>query len=196
MGVEEKICHFYYEVVNQLQKDLKLSSLFLEQASTSMIFGREFGGSSLSSKEAYEIIFLLNLSYPMIKNYYNKGEMHEILKFLSSITNESFLDEVIEMDSFLFQKIYMMCRLTYDLENENDSSIALHLLKLKNKDYIETYKAFSELKNIIRTGWISRKVEENYRENDSVHSMQMFALAYVYFNLDKNISLDQKKYMK
>ena len=64
---------------------------------------------------------------------------------------------------------------------------------LKNKDYIETYKAFSELKNINRTGWKSRKVEESYRENDSIHSMQMFALAYAYFNLDKSISLDQKK---
>ena len=63
MGVEEKICHFYYDVVNQLQKDFKLGSLFLEQASTSMIFGREFGDSSLSSKEAYEMIFLSHLSF-------------------------------------------------------------------------------------------------------------------------------------
>ena len=137
MGVEEKICHFYYDVVNQLQKDFKLGSLFLEQASTSMIFGREFGDSSLSSKEAYEMIFLSHLSYSKVDNYNRYG----IEKLL------------------LAKKISMIGRLAYELEKEDDLSITLSLLGLKNKDYIETYKAFSELKNIIRTGWISRKVE-------------------------------------
>ncbi len=173
MGIEDKISNFYYETVKKLQKDFKIGSLFLELASTSMVFGSEFGDFSLSSREAYEMIFLSNLSYSKVENDDKRG----IAQLL------------------LAKKVSMICRLAYDLEKEDDL-IILSLLNLKNKDYIKTYKAFSELKNIIRTGWISRNVEENYRENDSVHTMQMFALAFAYFNLDKNISLDQKKYMK
>lgn len=193
MGIEDKICRFYYETVKLLQGDFKKSSLFLEQASTSMVFGREFGDSSLSSKRAYELLFFWNLSYPGAKNPYNKGEMNEILKLCSIVDNKSFFDKVIEEDPFLPRKIYMMCRLAYDLEKEDALSIALSLLKLKNKDYIESYRAFSKLKNIIRTGWIDRNVKESYQENDSLHIMQMFALAFAYFSLDKDITLDQKR---
>lgn len=193
IAIEDKILRFYYETVKKLQKDFKSGSLFLEQASTSMIFGHEFGDLSLCSKSAYELLFLWNLSYPRVKNYYNKSGMDEILKPFSIFDNETFFDKIMEEDVFLPRKIYMMCRLAHDLENENDLSIALNLLNLKNKDYIESYRAFSKLKTIIRTGWIYRNVEKEYQENDSLHIMQMFALALAYFSLVKNINLDQKK---
>lgn len=61
------------------------------------------------------------------------------------------------------------------------------------KDFGNVIAAFKRLKNIERTGWIARNIPKQYRENDAVHIMQMFALAYIYFKLDKTINLDKRK---
>lgn len=87
-------------------------------------------------------------------------------------------DEII----YLYEK-------TFELSSASDSE--LNDDKIEEIDKVIEY--FRIMENIQRTGWIARNIPEKYRENDAIHIMQMFALAYIYFKLDRTIDLDKRK---
>jgi len=191
MEVSEKIWEFYQNVVSLLQKDYNSANKFVEQAATSMMFGKEFGGTNLNSAESYETSFIWNLTYN------NQDEaissLNDLLKPFADINEDSYFNWLIIHNQFLAKELLMVCRLANELEDEQRFSIAKELLKMRGSNLQDSYKSFSKMKEIIRSGWIARNVEKSYQENDAVHIMQMFALAMAYFRLDKDINLDKQK---
>lgn len=117
----------------------------------------------------------------------------DLLKPFSTINEDSYFNLLMMSNPFLAQEILIICRLAEELENENSFSLAKELLKIRGSKLQDSYNSFSKMKEIIRTGWIARNVEESYRENDAVHIMQMFALAMAYFRLDISNDLDRQK---
>lgn len=191
MEVSENIWKFYQNVVNLIQKDYASANKFVEQAATSMILGHEFGGTNLNSVESYETSFVWNLTYNNQSESTNS--FADLLKPFSTINQDFYFNLLIAENPFLAQEILMVCCLVEELEDENRSSLAKELLKIRGSKLQESYNSFSKMKEIIRTGWVVRNVEESYRENDAVHIMQMFALAMAYFRLDKDVSMDKQK---
>ena len=60
-------------------------------------------------------------------------------------------------------------------------------------EYLGIYKEFGKLKEIIRQGWVKRKVNPDFNESDATHSLQMLALASVCFRLYPLEHLDKQK---
>lgn len=196
-NLEKRLLKFYKEVVTLSQKDLRSGSLFLEQAATSMIFGHEFERKKLCSKTAYEKLLLWNLSYNNNTARQNKNNFpNNILGPFSLVNQNSYYTKLLLEDPLLNRELMMICKLTSDLDSNEENIFSIYLLKLKNKDLIITYQAFSKLKEILRNGWIKRKVSEEYIENDSIHTMQMVALASAYFNVYDVRDLDFNKVLE
>lgn len=194
MEKEEKIWNFYQEMVRLLQKDPISGNKFVEQALTSIIFGYEFQDESLHSIETLERLLLWNLSYNnKSQSNHNYPMVEEFVKPFSSINQDLYFNNLILKDPIQSRKTYMMCKLAEDMETKPNLSIAISLLQKKNPEFIKSYEAISKLKEIIRTGWITRNVEKAYQENDPSHIMQMFSLATAYFRLDETLDLDKEK---
>ncbi len=195
---EKKFLSFYKNLVTLSQVDLKSSEEFLEQAFTAMMMGHEFCNDRLSQRKSYEILLMWNLSY---NSFINKKEnlvfsnsLESVTYPFSSIDDEGYYEKLITENPLLVRELFFNCRLAFDLEKEN-SSVAIMLMKLKNSACIDSYKSFSKLKNILRTGWTRRKVREDYLESDATHTMQMIAMASAYFTLFKPKDLEYNKVM-
>lgn len=149
-----------------------------------MIFGHEFERKKLCSKTAYEKLLLWNISYNNDIASQNENNFpNNILGPFSIVNQNNYYTKLLLEDPLLNRELMMICKLTSDLESNEENIFSIYLLKLKNKDLITAYQAFSKLKEILRNGWIKRKVSEEYIENDSIHTMQMVALASAYFNV-------------
>lgn len=181
MGKEERLLNFYIQLVTLSQKDLRSGSLFFEQAITSMIMGHEYGANRLCSEETYEKIMLWNLAY----NSREAGNLNKevILDPFCLLDDDNYYSNLLTKDIVSNSEILMLCRLTSDLEVMDESSLAIQLLKIKDKDFILAYQTISKLKEIFRKGWIRRNVQKEYIEDDAVHTMQMFSLASAYFRV-------------
>lgn len=189
--MEENIWKFYQNVVNLIQKDYISANKFVEQSATSMMLGHEFGGINLNSPESYETSFVWNLTSNDQSESTNS--FTNPLKSFSAINEDHYFNSLITSNPFLAQEILMVCCLAEELEDKNSVPFAKEILKIRGSKLQESYNSFSKMKEIIRTGWVVRNVEESYRENDAVHIMQMFALAMAYFRLDKDDSMDKQK---
>lgn len=196
---EKNILSFYKEMVSLIQVDLKISDVFLEQAFTAMMMGHEFGDSSLCQKEAYEILLLWNLSY---NNYVghnrdlNYCDDVEAIIYPFGKINSDYYKELITNNILLLRKLMFNCRLADELEKGDNNSIAIMLLNKRNSSCNDAFQSVLKLKEIIRTGWIKRKVKADYLESDTTHIMQMIAFASAYFNLFKPNDLDYNKVME
>ncbi|MDE5888629.1 MAG: HD domain-containing protein [Bacilli bacterium] len=198
---EKSLLDFYKKMVALSQKDLHSSEVFLEQAFTAMMMGHEFGNDRLCQRKSYEILLMWNLSYNL---YVNKKDdisfvdkLEDVSYPFSSIDEDGYYRRLVTDDPLLLRELFFNCRLADDLERERkrNTSIALMLLNLKNSSCVESFKSFSKLKNILRTGWTRRKVREDYLESDATHTMQMIAMASAYFTIFKPTDLDYNKVM-
>lgn len=187
METIENIWRFYQNVVNLIQQDYSIANNFVEQAATSMMIGKEFGGTDLNSEESYEISFILNL----ILNH--NSVLINLSKLSVAINKDPYFESLITKNPLLVREILVICRLVNELEDVENFTIAKDLLRIKGSKLQESYNSFSKMRNIIRKGWVVRNVEQTYQENDAIHIMQMFALAMAYFRFDKSIDLDRKK---
>lgn len=196
---EKNILSFYKEMVSLIQVDLKISDVFLEQAFTAMMMGHEFGDSSLCQREAYEILLLWNLSY---NNYVghnrdlNYGADLEDVIYPFGDINGDYYKGLITSNVLLLRRLMFNCRLADELEKGDNNSIAIMLLNKRNSSCNDAFQSVLKLKEIIRTGWIKRKVKTDYLESDTTHIMQMIAFASAYFNLFKPNDLDYNKVME
>ncbi len=84
-----------------------------------------------------------------------------------------------------------MVRTSYKIDMED--LFLIRLLEMKNEHFLDYDRAFKVLEDITRNGWIIRNVDEPYRENDSVHIMQMFALASSCFRIYNIGDVDKRK---
>lgn len=194
---EKKLLKFYREMVTLSQKNLRSGSFFLEQAATSMIFGYEFGSERLHSRTAYEKLLLWNLIYNDIGNQeINKTNLLTILGPFSLVNQNNYYTNLLLKEPLLNRELIMISKLAFDLEKNNKESFPIYLLNQKDKSLITNYQAFSKLKLILRNGWVKRKVKEEYIENDSIHTMQMIALASAYFNTYNISDLDCDKVLE
>jgi len=190
MEIIENVWEFYQNVANLIQKDFVSANKFVEQAATSMMLGHEFGGSTLNSVESYETSFVWNLTY----NTQNRSNsLDDLLKPFSAINGDLYFNWLISSNPILVKQVLLVCRLAEELETKDKLSFVRELLKAKKSNFETSYDSFSKMKEIIRTGWVSRNVEKSHRETDAVHIMQMFALAMAYFRLNKADDLDRRK---
>lgn len=179
METIENIWRFYQNVVKLIQQDYSIANNFVEQAATSMMIGKEFGGTDLNSEESYEISFILNL----ILNH--DSVLINLSKLSVAINKDPYLESLITKNPLLVREILVICRLVNELKDVENFTIAKDLLRIKGSKLQESYNSFSKMRNIIRKGWVVRNVKQTYQENDAIHIMQMFTLAIAYFRLDK-----------
>ncbi len=173
---EKKLLAFYNEMVNILLVDRKNTELFLEQIFISMLLGHEFGVSSLSSKDAYEILITLFLRTRNV-----------------ALIDNSYYSSLIENKCLTVKEQMIIRRLVIELETGVTDSIAVKLLGLKNKNCINLFQSFIKLRDILRNGWIKRGVKEEYVESDAIHIVQMLGFANAYFFLFKPRDLSYTK---
>ncbi len=190
---EEKLLKLSNEILTLSQKNLIGANRFVRQAVTCMVFNREFDCIFNKSDiiRAYETLLLYNLSY----NNYNPEEdkmdyIRNIDNFLGPYKNidEEYYKNFLS-DPLFLTKVYFMIKTSYKI----DSKDLLLMSLTKNEHLLDYDKSFKTLENIIRTGWVIRNVDEPYRENDSTHIMQMFALASACFRLYNMENFDKRK---
>lgn len=193
MDKEKLILKYYQELVKLSQKDLLSSIIFFEEATTSMLLAHEFNNDFFKRPSTYETLLLWNLTY---NNYQtnSKQNINDYLKPFDLVDKDyykSLLDKMV-YDPITLCKLNIISSLTKDLETKANTFPVI-LLKKNNPEFISSFKTFSKLKDILRQGWIVRKIDKEYIESDSTHSMQMTAFASAYFRLFEPTDLDLQK---
>jgi len=190
---EKKLLKFYKKIVKLSQMDLASGTIFFEQAIISMIAGYEFAVRMLCSEKAYEKLLLWNLTYNEQKRDF--GDIQSLLGPFSLINQTKYYTDLLAKDFILNKALLQICRLTKDLE-EKENPYLRALLKSKKHDLTFIYCSIAQLKEIIRKGWVKRNVPKEYLENDSIHSMQMFAFASAYFRYYESVDFNVKKVLE
>ena len=101
--------------------------------------------------------------------------------------NSGYTDQELRQNSAKMQEQEKLANM---LQREYN---CLSLQKIENKELQKVINSFSQLKNILRTGWIKRNVPLEYQETDTEHTMQMSSLATSLFNEYPDLQLDRKK---
>lgn len=186
MGKNEILLQFYNDLVKLSQEDILSGIEFYEQAAMCMLSGHVYDRKRIVQLKAYETLLLWNLSY----NVYKKNIEDEVLNPYENLikifkdVDAPYYESLINTDTLLAKELLYIVKLAFELENDKNNPY-IKLLEQQNPALYESYNGFSNLKNIIRTGWIKRNVQEDYCESDSIHIMQMFAFASAYFRLFK-----------
>ena len=133
--------------------------------------------------------------------------------FLKQAITNMLLEKELEQEPLLNEQIYEMIlyyNLGYSNQNLRQKSMeiqeiekmitmlqkkdsSLLLSQKENDELLKVIDSFSQLKNILRTGWIKRNVPLEYQETDTEHTMQMTSLATSLFNEYPDLQLDRKK---
>ena len=133
--------------------------------------------------------------------------------FLKQAITNMLLEKELEQEPLLNEQIYEMIlyyNLGYSNQNLRQKSMeiqeiekmitmlqkkdsSLLLSQKENDELLKVIDSFSQLKNILRTGWIKRNVPLEYQETDTEHTMQMTSLATSIFKGYPDLQLDRKK---
>ena len=133
--------------------------------------------------------------------------------FLKQAITNMLLEKELEQEPLLNEQIYEMIlyhNLGYSNQNSRQKSMeiqeiekmitmlqkkdsSLLLSQKENDELLKVIDSFSQLKNILRTGWIKRNVPLEYQETDTEHTMQMTSLATSIFKGYPDLQLDRKK---
>lgn len=151
-----------------------------------MLLGIECDNSHFRTKQAYEILLLLNITTDYTQ--YTSNPFYMI--------DRDYYHELITLNPLLLKELIMIKRFTQNIKTKNTNSMEMQLLNLKNENYITSFHSFIKLIEIIRTGWIKRNVNKKCLESDADHIMQMMAFASAYFTLFPSEDLDDQKVME
>ena len=133
--------------------------------------------------------------------------------FLKQAITNMLLEKELEQEPLLNEQIYEMIlyyNLGYSNQNLRQKSMeiqeiekmitmlqkkdsSLLLSQKENDELLKVIDSFSQLKNILRAGWIKRNVPLEYQETDTEHTMQMTSLATSIFKGYPDLQLDRKK---
>ena len=133
--------------------------------------------------------------------------------FLKQAITNMLLEKELEQEPLLNEQIYEMIlyyNLGYSNQNLRQKSMeiqeiekmitmlqkkdsSLLLSQKENDELLKVIDSFSQLKNILRTGWIKRNVPLEYQETDTEHTMQITSLATSIFKGYPDLQLDRKK---
>lgn len=104
------------------------------------------------------------------------------------------LEKELEQEIQQNEQMYELL-LYYHLGYSNHAFIQSNIGRqdIVDNELQKVINSFSQLKNILRTGWIKRNVPLEYQETDIEHIMQMISLAAPLFNNYSDLKLDRKK---
>lgn len=189
---EKKLLNFYKEFVSLIHNGNAVT-VFLEQAFVTMLFGHEFGSSHLNQRRSYELLLIMDTP---TERECGDISVRQLTYPFNLIDNDEYYTQLVSNNFLLIRELFVLMRLAGELENKDDNSIAIQLLRMKNSNCIAAFDNFYKLKDILRTGWIRRNVDEKYLESDAMHIMQMMAFASAYFTIFKPDDLDYNKVME
>lgn len=194
MDKNDILIKFYNDLVTLSQEDILNSIEFFEQASMCMLLGHVLGNERIIEPKAYEALLLWNLSYIVYKKNAKENKTEDLIKIFKNVDKEYYENLMNGCQDILFSReLYCVARLAFEIEKDDGTNIYIKMLDTKNPELHEAYNSFSNLKNIIRVGFIKRNVDANYCESDSTHIMQMVALASAYLRLYKPEDLKYQK---
>ncbi|MDE5630495.1 MAG: hypothetical protein K2I70_02740, partial [Bacilli bacterium] len=184
---EKKIIEFYEAFAELLIHTPNLSDKIFCEFVNALLCGHELESSGDCSLELYEYILTYNTIEASNRQL---GKSDEITFFPFSIIDTSHYKNVVKKgtieDILNYRRTLFLNRLSSDLDNNNEGYI-YEILARHNPSYIEIYNLWTKIRDVIRKGWLNRRVSYLYAESDSTHSIQMLALASVcmhIYNLD------------
>lgn len=190
---EKKILKFYDDLVKLLHQNTEIVQDLFTDIVNAFLCGHELKDSSVCTAEFYETLLVLSISY--LNNIEKKNVKNLLMhpfdeideEYYDNLTKENFLSNIIS-----YRRLLFTIKFAIDLKSESDNFIRL-MVKSIRPEYIEMFKEFCKLQDIIRNGWIKRSVNSKYNESDAMHSLQMLALASICFCLYPLDHLNKQK---
>lgn len=189
---EEKILKFYDSLVALLQKN-KTDYNSFDEFVTAFLCGHELGDTGVCTTEFYESLLITSIAFfnQLHGDGNNKFNMHPF-----DIIDEAYYDnlrkEYVTENVLGYRRLLFTSQFAREL-NSKSNSYAYLMVQNARPEYLGIYKEFGKLKEIIRQGWVKRKVNPDFNESDATHSLQMLALASVCFRLYPLEHLDKQK---
>jgi len=190
--MEEKKILDFYEAFAKIIQPCVCDKLFGELVNA-MICGHELDSSVECSKELYE--YMLTFEILAISNQ-RLEYRDELTVYPFSIIDEEYYKGVLKSytieDIINYRRTLFLNKLAIDIEHNPNSYMYL-LVKTCYPSYIEVFNNWIKVKEILRQGWINRRVDPLNIESDAMHSIQMFALASVCMHVYHLDHLDKQK---
>lgn len=185
---EEKILKFYDAFVSFLTKHS--SNEIFKEFINALLCGHELESSGECSPKLYEYILTFNTL--AISNSVLKEEQLTLYPF--SIIDEKYYEGVIKQstidDIINYRRMLFLNKLAIDIDQKDNMYT---LVKEFYPSYIEVFEQWSKVNDILRQGWIKRNINHLIAESDSMHSVQMLALASICMRIYKLEHLDKQR---
>lgn len=172
LSQDERLILFYNEICDLLHKDREIAEKIFRNAIAYSLLTND----KLQDKKLHVYEYILT------SNFIRSSEYKENLLSLKPFdyVDYPYYERITYGNTKEFQTMYLVKMLERTVEKDNPDCFNLQTELLK-------------LKDILRTGWIRRNVDEYYIENDLMHITQMIALASAYKRIYKIDNINMSK---